>query len=264
MPTRKEERELAALADGSLPEAKRAAAEQLAASSAEAEALLAEQRRALASVTSISVSAPSALRERIEADYRRAGGGWRKRNERRPRPARGRGSTGWAVGATAAAAIVILLLALPAGGPATPSAAAAAGVAVRPVTTLAPPTVPRSSLLRVRAAGVPYPDWSARYEWRAIGMRNDGLGDRTATTVFYQRGRQAIAYTIVSGTPLALPANAASQTHEATTLHLFEAGGRTVVTWTRLGHTCLLSGARIPASTLVDLAAWRSGGQIPF
>jgi hypothetical protein len=95
-------------------------------------------------------------------------------------------------------------------------------------------------------------------------MRTDGLGDRTATTVFYRRGSQVIAYTIVSGTALPVPSGAPAQTHEGTTLHLFEAGNRSVVTWTRLGHTCLLSGASTPASTLVDLAGWRSAGRIPF
>jgi hypothetical protein len=233
--TPEQERELAALADGSLPEAGRAAAEQRAASSPEASSLLAEQQRVLASIRGVSVTAPPALRGRVEAEYRRRAGSRRTRR--------------WAAGApaavaTAAVAITVLLLALPAGGPGAPSVVSAAAVALRPATAAVAQPRRGSALLGVQAAGVPYPDWLAKYGWRAVGMRSDGLGDRTATTVFYGRGKHTIAYTIVSGSPLASLGHATTTTREGTVVQTFEAGNRTVVTWTRLGHTCLVSGAQ--------------------
>jgi hypothetical protein len=255
MPTPEQERELAALADGSLPEAQRARAEQRAASSALSSSQLAEQRRAVVAVRGVSVAAPPALRARLEAEY--------GRRARVPRTRR-RILTVPAIAATAAAAVTILLFALPSGGPGAPSVVSAAAVAVRPPTAAVPTPNPGSALLGVQAAGVPYPNWLSKYRWRAAGMRTDGIGDRTATTVFYRHGRRSIAYTIVSGAPLAPAAHATTTRREGTWLQTLDLGGRTVVTWTRLGHTCVLSSAHVSPPTLMDLAVWRASGQIPF
>ena len=41
-------------------------------------------------------------------------------------------------------------------------------------------------------------------------------------------------------------------------------GGRTVVTWERNGHTCVLSSTDVPRDTLLDLAGWHGKGELPF
>jgi hypothetical protein len=61
------------------------------------------------------------------------------------------------------------------------------------------------------------------------------------TTVFYRRGAHDIAYTIVSGKPLARAPHA---------------NGLSAVTWLRRGHTCLLSGRGVTVDALVKLTAW--------
>jgi hypothetical protein len=37
-----------------------------------------------------------------------------------------------------------------------------------------------------------------------------------------------------------------------------------VVTWQRLGHTCVLSATDVPRGELVKLAAWKAKGALPF
>jgi hypothetical protein len=117
----------------------------------------------------------------------------------------------------------------------------------------------------VQAAGLPFPYWEDRFGWHAAGARTDRLDGRQLTTVFYRRGAERIAYTIVSGNSLA-PAQAARTTVRAgTMLASMWSHGRPVVTWLRQGHTCVLSGGRgVSFSALTRLAGWRSHGEIPF
>jgi hypothetical protein len=44
----------------------------------------------------------------------------------------------------------------------------------------------------------------------------------------------------------------------------FRDDGRTVVTWERDGHTCVLSSTEAPSAELLALADWRGKGAIPF
>jgi hypothetical protein len=53
-------------------------------------------------------------------------------------------------------------------------------------------------------------------------------------------------------------------TREETDLHVAQIGGRLVVTWQRNGRTCILTGPGIDRDTLLELAAWRGMGAIPF
>ena len=41
-------------------------------------------------------------------------------------------------------------------------------------------------------------------------------------------------------------------------------GDRTVVTWLRDGHTCVLSGSGVPRRTMLELAAWKGDGAVAF
>lgn len=249
------EEELAALADGSLPSDRRAAVQARVDASAELAALLAEQRSAVSALRTAAaeVEAPVALRARIEAE---------RAHRRAPRVRR---PLGLALAfAAAAAAAVLVLVALPesAGGP---SIAEAATLATRPPAEPAPPPLPgEPKLLDAEVEGVVFPSWDEKFGWRASGAREDELDGHGTETVFYEKNGKQIAYTVVGGDALDLPDGTRPAEREGTELHVFESGGRTVVTWERNGKTCVLSGDGVPADTLLKLAAWKGKGAVDF
>jgi len=183
--------------------------------------------------------APARLRERLERqrlEGRRARSGW---------GLPWLGSRAWsAVAATTLAAVAAAALLIPGGTPGAPSISAAAALASRGSTLTAPgpdPTAPY--LLSARVENLHFPNWEEqRAGWAAVGARTDRLGNRDVTTVYYKRGHQTVAYSIVSSPELA-----------STGVRTFMHNGRTVFTWRESGHTCLLSGVGVPASTLQDL-----------
>lgn len=252
-----EEDLLAALADGSLPEPDRTALEERVAADPELANALAEQRRArdLIRAAAAQIEAPAALRERLviqQAEIELRALPELKLRGRRPpvqfpRPAVERGARprrrlaffgGLAV---AAAATVLLTVIVPAGAP---SVVEAATLSERPATDPVPP--------RPQVEGVAFPAWQRGTDWRAVGARTDELDGRRITTVFYEKAGKRIGYSIVAGEALDPPAEA-----RGGRFRIFESGGRTAVTWLRNGRTCILSGAGVPAQTLVKLAAWR-------
>jgi hypothetical protein len=222
--------DLAALADGSLPAERRAEVERRVAASPELSASLARQRRALAAVHAAAGPAPAGLRARLE-----------RLREPRRRP------LGIAVGLAGAAVAVALVLLVGPGGADSPSVADAAVLATRPPSAGPPPRLPA-------VEGVRFPRWDERFHWRATGVRSDRLGDHPATTVYYRYDGHRVGYTIVGGQALAAPSDAARSVRGRTAFHSLRLGSRTVVTWRRKGHTCVLSGAGIRRGTLLTLA----------
>jgi hypothetical protein len=248
-------RDLAPFADGSLRPRGRARVQRALAGSPELRAQLREQRCALAALRSLRAeSAPVALRVRVVAADRRVPA---RRLRRLPR-----------AGAALAASSLALALALVAlgGSEAGPTVAAAAALGTRP--PLAPVAPPRHDghppLLRLRAAGLPFPYWDDQFGWRAVGTRRDELGDRPVVTVFYADGARRVAYTIVAGLALPSSAGAWRTVRDHTLLQALSIGSRLVVTWQRRGHTCVLSAENVPIGTLLALAAWRAGGKLPY
>lgn len=73
-------------------------------------------------------------------------------------------------------------------------------------------------------------------------------------TVYYEGHRTEIAYTIVSGPGLPVPAGTVVP-RGSERLRTLSVDGRLVVTWRRAGHTCVLSGMGVTADQLEDLAA---------
>ncbi len=257
--------ELAALADGTLPAARR---EQLLAQVADSSELAAElehQRRAVEILRSLeSVEAPSLLRRSVETSS--AGGeepgstGPRStRTPRRRRTVPLRLQAGAAV-ALAAVAVVAVVLALT-GGSSSPTAAPtvleASSTALGPSTRPAPAKSPHNpNLLAASAAGIAFPYWGDRFGWQATGARTNTLAGRTVTTVFYtHRGAGRVWYSIVSGAALPVPAASATVERHGVSFHVVRANP-TVVTWREAGHTCILTARAVSAGTLVRLAAW--------
>jgi hypothetical protein len=226
--------ELAALADGSLPPERRAAVEQRVAASPRLQALLHEQRQALATVHALDESAPARLRNSISST--------RERQQARRRRVRMR----VALAGTAAAGLAALaLLVLPGSDQDTPTLAEAATLAERT------PTAPAES--GVEAWGIEYPDLAASNGWRMTGARKDRLGDRTARTVYYSKDGRRIAYTIFSSGSVRTAGATRSWERKGKPWYAFEQDGRTVIAWDRKGHMCVVSVDGLSDRKLVEL-----------
>jgi hypothetical protein len=218
---------------------------------------LAERGRALIAAAVAETRAPLALRERVEADRRRVtrGAGARRRRLR-----------GLLIpaGGLVAAAVVAVVLVVGGGGP--PSVVATASLAARgPV--LPPPAEDEANkaLLKSSIEGVPFPYWG-QLKWESVGAREDKIEGREARTVYYAnpKGVRA-AYTILGGDAIDPPSDAAKRTDKGVELYVIQDEGRRVVTWERNGHTCVLSAPlSVPEQKLLDLAAWKGNGKVPF
>lgn len=223
------------------------------ASSPELQARLRAQRRAMEATRSLArlERAPAAL----HAQYRALVG-----RRRRRAPAVG-------LGLAAAAGALVWTVAALGGGQAALTVAQAATIGLRPPTAgvAEPASDDHVALPGVQADGMPFPYWEDRFGWHATGDRIDHVDGRLLTTVFYRRGAERIAYTIVSGSALAPVAAARTTVRAGTMLAGSWSRGRPVVTWLRLGHTCVLSGGRgVSFAALMQLAGWSSHGEIPF
>jgi len=237
------ERDLAALADGTLSGPHRASVERAVADSPELQVDVAAQRTTLRAIAHArSESAPSSLRARLEL----------ARNPRRQHRAR---RPAWATATVAVGAMATVAVLALVGGPTTaPTVASAATLATR--TPVMPAGAGQAGkLVWPNADGLPFPDWSRRFEFTAVGARRDGLGGRTATTVFYAASDNLIGYTIVSGRALLIGARSRESTWDGTRLWSFQQHGRAIVTWLRRGHTCVLSGSPALLKQLLRLAA---------
>lgn len=246
------ERDLAALADGSLPAARRGQVERAVDASPALQADIAAQRRVLNAVRdAASESAPAALRARVAFAAQP-----RRRSARRPVTA---------VTATALGGVIAAVAVLAVGSTGGTTVAQASVVAARPAQVPAPaPPTDSAALPRLRAAGLPYPYWDDAFGYRAVGVRYDRISGRLATTVFYARGGARVAYTIVAGAALPAGEPTSSTVINGVRLRTLSAHGRTVVTWVRAGHTCVLVGSRTTSDTLLRLASWRHGGEVPY
>jgi hypothetical protein len=241
----RERADLAAYADGSLPPARRAALEERLDAEPRLRALVDEQRRAVAAVRAIDVPAPAALRARLEA----------QRRDRRERPRRGRLALAGGLATSVAALALVLALTLSGEG-AGPSVAQAAALSERAPAQPAPPDRGRG-LLAASVEGVAFPDWDS-LGWSATGARTDELDGRRVTTVFYRgRGGGIVGYQIIPGGRLDPPGKAETSVIRGVAYRFFAAEGRTIVTWTRQGHTCVLSGEGVRQRVLQRLASWR-------
>ncbi len=239
--------DLSALADGSLDPARSRAVEAWIESSPELLNLYERERAAVGVMRQAAAErAPVGLRLRIQ--------------EQRVRPARRFRVAGYgALAGAIAAAVLAVVLVLPGGAPGSPSVSEAAGLALRGPMAPAPPPDPVDPRGRLgdRLQEVYFPNWAATLGWRAVGKRQDRLNGRATTTVYYKRGEGLVAYTIVASPALAPPSSSVTR-FNGFELRDFSLAGRTIVTWQRAGHTCVLSAAHVPLKTLEQLAGWRA------
>ena len=240
--------ELCAYADGSLPAARRAAVQARVAASPELLALVERQQRSLAATRALAAEpAPPGLAGAVSV--RRAGAA--------PRPRRRLLVALSAAAALAAAVLVVVVLTVSGGAP--PSVAAAAQFATQPPAGTAPAVVPGTARLTADVQGLAFPDLSHDFGWRTAGVRRGSVGGRPATVVYYVRQGRWFGYAIVAGHALPWPSGARMASRGGVRYAVMSWHGRTVVTWRRLGHTCVVAG-RVRAADLLTMAAWHRGG----
>lgn len=247
------EQDLARLADGTLAPERASELEARVAESPELSALLAEQRRALDAIGGLEDRAPMALRERVEA--------LRERSAPKRRRARRYGLTG--VLTTAAAGVAVVLAVILAAGAGGPTLSQASAFTLKPATGPAPGHT-FDGTLNLNVDGVPYPYWKDDFGWKASGSRVDKIDGRTATTVFYRKGKSRIGYTIVSGEPVSVSGSPSVTVRHGTRFRSVLLHGSTVLTWERKGHSCILSGENMSRTQLLKLAAWKDAGELPY
>jgi hypothetical protein len=178
-----------------------------------------------------------------------------------------RKGAGLRLGLAAAVCIAAALFLVPlfTSGGGTPTVVAAAQLAERlPTHTSPPPDPVEPTLFQLRTAGVPFPDFAAKFGWRAVGWRADEFDGRPNKTVTYVRGEKLVGYTILAGAPLPPPAGSRAVTREGTRLHISHDGSRQIVTWLRDGRTCVISATDVGTEELLTLASWTGKGTVPF
>jgi hypothetical protein len=205
--------------------------------------------------------APPALRWRIEADLTRAR---EERHERSPLLRR----LAPAGALAASMAVLALVLSLLFGGSQNPSVQEVHGLLARGPEAPAPRVVPGAKHeLAAEVDGVSFPnlDLKPGFHWRAIGQRSDELDGRATRTVFYKHEEHVVAYTIVSGKPLGIPATAEPRRRNGVDVGLLrDQHGHDIAVFERGGRTCVISGHVERRSSLVRLATWSGHGEISF
>jgi anti-sigma factor RsiW len=236
--------ELCALADGTLPEARRAEVEARVAASRELQELVERQRRAVLATRALaSEQPPASLRTAVEG------------RRRAPEGRRHRGLRLALAGALAVAASVVAAVVL-SGGPGAPTVADAARLATESPTGPAPrPAGNAGTRLAIGVEGVAFPDLARAYGWQAVGVRRGRVDGRDTTVVFYGKGKRRLAYVIVAGAGLHRPSASRTQVRRGVKYQALRLNDRLAVTWRRGGHTCLLIGQASHAE-LLKLASW--------
>ena len=214
----------------------------------------AREGEALIAAAVSETHAPQSLRESIERERERAAARARTPVWRRRR-------LGLALGGIAAALLVAVIALQPGETSTEPTLAKVTAAASLDATNPAPRSIGGTPPnLDARVDNLVFPDWEAKFGWRAVGRRDDTLSGRSVTTVVYRNPDGArLGYAVVSGDELDTEPPGRPVTRDGKTYHVARAGGRTVVTWTQQGHTCVIAApATVPSTRLVDLAASRN------
>jgi len=215
----------------------------------------AREGHALIAAAVSDVSAPQSLRESVERERERAAARARVPFWRRHR-------LGVVLASAAAVALAVVVIATQGdetGG--EPALAKVSGVARLSATAPAPrPVGGTPPVLDASVGQLVFPDWQAKFGWKAVGRRDDTLAGRDVTTVFYRNEEGArMGYAVVSGDTLAADPPGRRVTHKGKTYHVASVAGRTMVTWNQQGHTCvIMASPQVPRPRLVEIAASRN------
>lgn len=201
--------------------------------------------------------APLSLREAIERE--------REKPARPPAPS---WRTHWrrlaaGAGVALAVAVAAVVVAVGSGGDGSrePSLADVNAAARANPTKAAPESLGGTPpVLDANVGALDFPDWEKKFAWRATGARTDDLSGRSVRTVFYRNPKGArLGYSVVDGDVLRERPAGRVAWRGGEGYSVTRSGGRTVVTWTQLGHTCVIvAQSSVPESRLVDLAASRN------
>jgi hypothetical protein len=157
--------------------------------------------------------------------------------------------------------VLVLVLA---GGPSGPTVADAARLAASPPTGPAPARLDHSrTKLAAQVDGVVFPNLTHPWGWHQVGVRHGQVNGRDASVVYYAKHGHRVGYAILAGSALPQPSGAKTVQRHGVPYKTFSVDGKPAVTWERLGHTCVLTGASSP-SELVKLASWRGGGTLRY
>lgn len=214
----------------------------------------ARQGQALIAAAVSEVSAPQSLRESVERERERAAAHARVPFWRRHR-------LGLGLASAAAVALAVVVIATQGDETGEPALAKVSGVARLAATAPAPrPVGGTPPELDARVGRVVFPDWQAKFGWKAVGRRDDTLDGRTVTTVLYRNDEGArMGYAVVSGDTLAAAPPGRRVIHEGKTYHVASVAGRTMVTWNQQGQTCvIMASPQVPRERLVEIAASRN------
>jgi hypothetical protein len=215
----------------------------------------AREGEALIAAAVSDVRAPQSLRESIERERERASARARAPFWRRHRLVFA------SAGAAAAALVVVALVVQTGGNPSEPALAKVSAAARLDATEPAPRTIGGTPPeLDAKVGNLVFPDWKAKFGWKAVGRRDDTLSGRNVTTVFYRNAEGArLGYAVVSGDVLDAEPPGRQVTRKGKTYHVASVNGRTIVTWNQQGHTCVIAApSDVPRTRLVDLAASRN------
>jgi hypothetical protein len=215
----------------------------------------AREGQALIAAAVSDVRAPQSLRESVERERERVATRARAPFWRQHR-------LGLALASAAAVAVAVVVI-VTQGNESTgePALAKVSGVARLDATAPAPrPVGGTPPELDARVGNLVFPDWQAKFGWKAVGRRDDTLSGRHVTTVLYRNDQGArMGYAVVSGDTLGAVPPGRRVTHMGKTYHVASVAGRTMVTWNQQGHTCvLLASPEVPRKRLVEIAASRN------
>lgn len=211
-------------------------------------------------IRSIDVRAPEELHSRTQALIEEHS--QQRRLPPRAANERARLRLGAALGVLCAAVLALALILSSGGGSEQLSLRRTAALTALEATMGAPgESSGQRGQLAAAVDGVAFPYWEERFGWRSSGARQDRVGGRTVTTVFYRdNAGQRIGYAIVAGTPAPRLVGGVVRWRRGTPYRLLNENGSRVVAWLRGGHLCVVGGHGIADATLLRLASWEEPG----
>jgi hypothetical protein len=147
-----------------------------------------------------------------------------------------------------AAIVIALLLVLPSGTPGGPTVAQAAALGAEPISWSPPAQGLSGSAVTeeyARFADVRFPTRLEGGAWTFQTWRISRLDGRRILTVYYSHAGRSLSYSIAAAPRLR---------GQKAGFTGFTQNGRAVVSWQETGHSCLLSSADVPRTTLLALA----------